>query len=66
MINKIQVNHNSSLYFKYIIVGNSATRKTTFFHSLSDKKINQEKSTISVDYMVRKLTKKKKKVTVHI
>ena len=66
MINKIQVNHNSSLYFKYIIVGNSAPGKTTFFHSLTDKTINQGGSTIGVDPRVRRLTLYGKKVNIQI
>ena len=66
MISKIYVNYNSSLIFKYIIVGNSGTGKTTFIHALTDKTINQEESTIGVDYMVRRLTLYGKKVTIQI
>jgi small GTP-binding protein len=56
----------SSLYFKYIIVGNSGTGKTTFLQSLTDKIIKEEKSTIGVDYRVKRLSLYGKKVTTHI
>ena len=54
------------MFFKYIIVGNSGTGKTTFLQSLTDKITKEEKSTIGVDFRVKRLSLYGKKVTTDI